>query len=107
MADGAPLKYTDILNMIESAKNQSLAMTVLPGQGQIPAPSAEFMASNRNPFPDALGMPRQAMTMDSLAGTLGQMGQGIVVQPGHKAVSDRQDSGFFAKTLKERLGNQQ
>jgi hypothetical protein len=107
MADQAqaPMKYIDLLAMLENAKNKSLAATLLPGQGNIPAPSAEFMASQRNPFPNARPLPTEAMTFDSLAGTLGNMGSNMVVQPGQKAIEDRQKAGFFADVMNKRMGD--
>ena len=110
MADGAPLKFIDIKRMManagQNALNGSLALSgILPDQGQIPPASPEFLASKRNPFPNALGMPQQAFTGDSLAGALGSMGDNIVIRPGHQAVEDRQSRGFFADTLRKRMAN--
>ena len=108
MADGAPLKYIDIKNMLsqlgQGAVDKSLALTgILPGQGQIPPASAEFLASKRNPFPNALDLPIEAFTGSSLAGTLGQMAQQGVVRPGQEGIADRQAQGFFADNLRKRM----
>jgi len=108
MADGAPLKYIDIKNILsqlgQGAVDKSLALTgILPGQGQIPEASPEFLASKRNPFPNALGLPIEAFTGSSLAGTLGQIGKQGVVLPGEQAMADRQAQGFFAQNLRKRM----
>lgn len=106
--DGSPLKFIDIKRMLsqfgQQAVDGSLAMSgILPGQGQIPPASAEFMASNRNPFPNALAGPIQAMTGSSLAGTLRNAGDQLVTRPGHQAVEDRQSHGFFADIIRKRM----
>lgn len=103
MADKAPLKYIDILNAARNLGNESLAMTILPGQGQIPPASAEFLAGPRNPFPNALPMPTSPLSMESLAGTLGQMFKHGIQRPGTQGIADRQDRGFFAKTRDDRM----
>lgn len=108
MAEGAPLKYIDIKRMMsqfgQGAIDKSLALTgILPGQGQIPPASAEFLASNRNPFPNALGLPQQAFTGESLAGTLGQVGEQAIVRPGTEGIDARQAQGFFANNLRNRM----
>lgn len=104
MANGAPLKLIDIQDMLRGAADKSLAFTgVLPGQGQIPEASPEFLASRRNPFPNALGMPIEAYTPSSLAGALGQVWKQGVVHPGQQAIENRQSHGFFADILKKRM----
>lgn len=110
MADGAPLKYIDIKKAFSdfgnNALNKSLAFTgILPGQGDIPPPSQEFLDSKRNPFPNALPGPRNQIDMDSLAQVLNNMKQNTIIDPGNQAIADRQDRGFFANTINDRMKN--
>jgi hypothetical protein len=104
--EGTPFKYTDLLSMMRGARDKSLATTFLPGQGGIPAPTQEFLASKRNPFPNALPMPIEALNFQSLAGTLGVMGNELVKKPFQQFFDDRQDRGFFVQKFNERLGDQ-
>jgi len=101
MANGAPLKYIDIQSMLQNMQNKSLAATLLPGQGQITPASPEFLAGKQNPFPNALPLP-SIYNVDSLAGTLGQMGQGVTSGIG-TPIADRQAQGFFADTMARRM----
>lgn len=101
MPADAPLKYIDIQDMLRNAGNQSLAMTILPGQGQIPPASPEFLAANPQlvsnlPFSNKF-------SFDSLAGTLGEMGRQMFGLPGQQAISDRQQRGFFATNRDKRF----
>jgi hypothetical protein len=109
MANDSPLKLIDMKDMLsrfgQNAVDKSLAFTgVLPGQGQIPQASPEFLASRQNPFPNALNLPIEAYTGNSLAGTLGQMWKQGVVLPGQQGMEDRQSRGFFADNLRQRMG---
>jgi hypothetical protein len=91
MANEAPLKYIDILQSFRNAGNQGLALSgLIPGQGQIPAPSAEFLAGDRNPFPNA-----PPIQNTGLASALQQMS--------NQAMLDQRQGGFFAQTRNKRL----
>lgn len=103
-----PLKLIDIKAMLaglgQQAKDKSLAFSgILPGQGGIPPASPEFLAQNpqlvgQGGFPPG--------KLESLAGMLGMLGDDIGTgtrNAGNRAISDRQDRGFFANTLDQRL----
>jgi hypothetical protein len=106
----APTKYIDfkdgLAGLLTRGENFAIGNTILPGHGQITPPSAEFMAGKQNPFPNALPLPRQDMTYDSLAGALMQMRDQGFIRPGQEGMDARQRGGFFAQTNKDRLGAQ-
>lgn len=89
----APLKYIDMKDMLKRGVDQSLAMTILPGQGQIPA-------TNYNMFPNALPLPMGFA--ESLAGGLGQMKEYLFNRPGTAFLDDRQQAGYFANIRDQR-----